>query len=199
MRHHRSRTDNGSLANRDAGKNGGVGADVGPGADPNRLDFEVGADDRDIRRQGGMGGTKHLGAGSPADIVLKHKVARVEIGLRADPDVVANLAGAVEAALNIGLGANEDAGADLKRLGMLEACAGPTLRPAPQRRAVARKIVRRIKSSSIPSPLTKRPNNSLRPAVVYSRLSASAKPLSKSGSGTLRTAPCTAATTRDAL
>ncbi len=101
--------------------------------------------------------SEHLGAGPPADEILEHEIARVEIGLRADPDVVADDAGAVEAALDVGLRADEDAVADLEGLEMLEADAAADLQPVPQRRATARKIARRISASTAPSPFAKRP------------------------------------------
>ena len=98
-----------------------------------------------------------LAPGPQPTIVLEDQIARVEIGLRADPDVVADDAGAVEAALDIGLRADEDAVADLEGLEMLEAGAAADLQAGPQRRARPRQIARRISASSGPSPVAKRP------------------------------------------
>jgi len=67
-----------------------------------------------------VAGAKHLGARSPADTILDHQIARVEIGHRPDPDIVADHAGTVEASLDIGLGANKHAIADFECFRMLE-------------------------------------------------------------------------------
>ena len=63
---------------------------------------------------------EHLRAGSPSDVVLDDEVPRIHVRLRTDPDVVADDRRAVEASLNVGLGADEDAVADLEGLEMLE-------------------------------------------------------------------------------
>ena len=96
----RAGADDGALADGDARQDGGVGADVGPGADADRLDLEIG---RTIGTSTGKpvwAEPEHLRARAPADVVLDDEVARVEVGLRPDPDVVADDAGAVEAALD---------------------------------------------------------------------------------------------------
>ena len=103
-------------------------------------------------------GAQHLGARTPADKVFDDQVARVEKGLRADPDIVADHAGAIEAALDIGLGADEDALADLESLRVLEPGTGwrPGAR-APQRRATPCRMVRRIMVSTRAIAVAKRP------------------------------------------
>ena len=155
--HDRAGADDRALADRDAREDGRIGADVGPRADAHRLDLEVGLHDRHVDRHAGVGRAEHLRARAPADVVLEHQVARVEVGLRADPHVVADHARAVEAALDVGLRADEDAVADLEGLEVLEADAAADLQPCPQRRAAARQIARRISASSAPSPMANRP------------------------------------------
>src|SRR5687768_2206204 len=120
MRDDGARTDDGATADAHAGQNDGVHTDVGRRLDDHRLDFEICGDDRHVGRQGGMSGPQHLGTRTPADGVLDHKVPRVEIRLRADPGVVANLATAVEAALDDRLLSDEDAAADRERFRVLE-------------------------------------------------------------------------------
>ncbi len=60
-------------------------------------------------------------SGSHSNVVLEDEVARIEIALRSDPDVIANPARAIEAALDERLGSDEDVIPDLKRLEVLEA------------------------------------------------------------------------------
>src|SRR5690606_17719459 len=66
-------------------------------------------------------GAQHSGTRAPADMIAQLEIAGVEIGLRADPDLVANLAMAIKAPLDIGAGADEDIGADVEGFEMLEA------------------------------------------------------------------------------
>jgi hypothetical protein len=49
-----TRADNCAFANSHARENGGIGAYVCPCADADRLDFQVGADDRHVDRHCGM-------------------------------------------------------------------------------------------------------------------------------------------------
>src|SRR5437660_5452687 len=128
-RHHGPRAHDRALAHRHAGQEHGVRADVGPAPHDHRLDAEVGLDDRDVARGPRVLGAEHLRARAPAHVVLEHEVARVHVRLRSDPHVVADPAGAIEPALDVRLGADEDAGADLERLQVLEADAGPDAHP----------------------------------------------------------------------
>ena len=118
-------------------------------------------DDRHVRRHAGVLRAEHLGARPPADVLLDHQIARVEVALRADPDVVADHAAAVEAALDDRLLADEprrrrsrtspDAGRATPR---------PIRTPSPKLRASARQIARRISASKSLSPCAKRPYSS---------------------------------------
>ena len=65
--------------------------------------------------------------GPQPDVVLEDEVARVHVGLRTDPDVIADDRRAVEAPLDVGLRADEHAVADLERLEVLEADAAADL------------------------------------------------------------------------
>src|SRR5258707_2020264 len=74
-----------------------------------------------------MGRAKHFCPWSPADIVIKEDISRIEIRLWADPDVAANLARAIESSLDHRLGSNEDAVPELHRLRVLHYDAGSDL------------------------------------------------------------------------
>ena len=58
--------------------------------------------------------------GPPADALFDHEVARVEVGLRADPDAIPDPAGAIHAPLNHSLFTEKHAAPDLERFGMAE-------------------------------------------------------------------------------
>ncbi len=96
-----ARADDGALADGHAGQHDGVDANVRPCADAHRPDRQVGLNDRYVCRHAGVRRAQDLRAGSPADGLLDDQVAGVEIALRTDPDVIADHAAAVEAALQI--------------------------------------------------------------------------------------------------
>ena len=88
--------------------------------DADRLDLEVRIDDRDVGRQAGVSRAEHLRARTPAHVVLEDEVPRVHVRLRTDPDVIADDRSAIEAALDIGLRADEYTVAELERFEVLE-------------------------------------------------------------------------------
>ena len=67
-----------------------------------------------------MNGSKDFCTWPPPHVLLDDQVARVEVALWTNPGVIADDAPAIEAALNVGLFADEHAVADTERLGMLE-------------------------------------------------------------------------------
>jgi len=90
-------------------------------------------------------------------MIPKHQGSRVEVALGADPDVMADLVAAVEAPLDEGLAADEDAFADLEGLGCLKPTPGSIRSAAPQDRVRASQRMRRMAESSTPCPWMKRP------------------------------------------
>ena len=123
--------DDGTLADSDSGQQHGAGPDVRPIVYPHGLDHQVGLDDRHVDRQAGVGRSQHFGPRPPTHVVTEHQVPSVKVALGADPNVVADLAAAIEATLDEGLAADENAVADLEGLGVLEADTGLDSQPRP--------------------------------------------------------------------
>src|SRR2546426_4841799 len=117
----RTGADDGAPADGDARQHDGVHPDVGPRLDANGFDVEIRLDDRDVDRHAGVRRAEDLRAGTPADVVPEDQIARVEVGLRPNPDVIADDAGAVEPALDVCLRADEHGVADLGAIEVLEA------------------------------------------------------------------------------
>src|SRR5688572_24956552 len=117
-RHHRAGADDRALADRHTRQDDGVDTDVGPRADSHRLYRQVRLDDRHVSRHAGVHGPEHFGSRSPAHVFLDHQVARIEVALRSNPDMIADDAATVEAALQNRLIAKKDTRADLERLRM---------------------------------------------------------------------------------
>jgi hypothetical protein len=132
---HRSGADDRALADRHTRQDRGIGADVCPCADAHRLDLEIRADDGHIDRQAVWLDPRILAPGpqpTHSSMIRSRASSRPAGRSRLLSPITAC---AIVAALNVGLGADEDAAADLEGFGMLEAYAAADLQP---RAALAR-------------------------------------------------------------
>lgn len=113
-------TDDGVCADVNAGKNGRVGTNVGSVADHDGLNCELSCNDGHVDRFAGMRGTEDFGSWTPSYVVFEHEVASIEVGMGTDPNMIADTAGAIEASLDHGLGADEDGVAEFHCLRMFD-------------------------------------------------------------------------------
>ena len=127
--HYRAGPDYASLSDCYAGQDYGVYADVGPGLDLDLFDFKVCLDDRDLNWRPDVGRTQDFSPRPPTDVLLHNQVTGVEIGLRADPYVIADDTAAVDPSLYIGLGANENPVADFEGLHVFKTDAAANAKP----------------------------------------------------------------------
>src|SRR5919202_2005764 len=135
MRHDRAGADDGAGADRHSGQEHRARANVRATLDADRLDQQVGLDDRHVGRYAGVLRAEDLRPWAPADVVLQHQVARVEVRLGPDPHVIADAARPVEATLEVGPGPDEHAIANRERLDVLEANPGADTDAVPERPA----------------------------------------------------------------
>jgi hypothetical protein len=98
----------------------GVHSDIGPKTNEDRLDHQAGRNDRSLERFASVGRAENFRAGSPANVILELQTPRIEISLRANPNMIADFAGTIETSLKHRLGANENSVAELHGLRMLE-------------------------------------------------------------------------------
>src|ERR1700722_10950363 len=110
-----------------ARQNARVHSNVSAESNPNRLDDQTGCNDRYVDRFGGMSRTQDLCSRTPSHVIFQDDVPRIKVGLWANPNVIANPAGSVEASLDHGLSANKHRMSKFHGLGMLQHNAGSNL------------------------------------------------------------------------
>jgi hypothetical protein len=113
---HCASSHNARPADRHTGEYNSVGTYVRPSPNANRSDFQICLNDGGFNGNASMGCPQYLRAGPPTHVVFDDKTSRVKVALWANPNVVTNPTRAVNATLNVRLGANEHAIADLESL-----------------------------------------------------------------------------------
>src|SRR5215467_15029798 len=128
VRYYGTCPDNRMRADSDARQKTSVHPDIGAETHAQGLNHQSSCDNRHINRIASVSRTQDLRAWPPANVVLKNNVARIEISVRTDPDVITDFAGAIVTSLDHRLSTDKHRVAELHRLRMFKYHAGTNLK-----------------------------------------------------------------------